>query len=97
MVVRMKKKALSINDFVDFNLFANMHNLDADQLRYRIRLGQVHPMPVKFGFKFVFEPDAVIIVPAKKKPPGRPKGSTIANGARKLGYPRAVKKNKARK
>jgi hypothetical protein len=63
-------------------------------LAYRLLRDQVHPRPLKFGSKHVFEPDAEIIIPPPGKRTGRPKGTTVANGAKKPGIrpKKAVKK-----
>jgi hypothetical protein len=71
-----------------------MQGITRRTLAYRLLMGQVHPRPVKFGYKDVFDPDAQIIVPPAKKRTGRPKGTTVANGAKKPGIKqkKAVKK-----
>jgi hypothetical protein len=84
------RKHVEISDFIDSNLFANMQGITLENLWYRLKRGEVHPHPVKFGQKYVYDPEAQIVIPVRPKPTGRPKGTTIANGAKrmKLKYPR---------
>lgn len=76
---------------MDFFLFANANNLSERELRYRVQCGQVDPMPEKDRGRWLFNRDAVIVVPPPKKPPGRPKGSLNKKKTtpKKRGYPRA--------
>ena len=86
MSLRMTRKPVSIDDFIDSKLFANMHGLTKRQLDYRLYLGQVEPMPQLFGVKYIFDPDAKIVIPPVIMSGGRPKGSTIENGAQRPGF-----------
>jgi hypothetical protein len=79
------RKTVDLSDFIDSDLFCNMHGITRRTLAYRLLVDQVHPRPIKFGSKHVFEPDAVIIIPPPGKRTGRPKGTTVANGAKKPG------------
>ena len=77
-------KPVDLNDFIDSTRFAKIKGLTKRQLDYRLKLKQVHPHPVFFGKKYVYDPEAVIIItprPLDRKG-GRPKGTTVANGAR---------------
>jgi predicted DNA-binding transcriptional regulator AlpA len=87
MAVKLRKP-IDISDFIDSDLFCNMHGITRRTLAYRLLVDQVHPRPIKYGSKHVFEPDAEIIIPPPKKGGGRPKGSTVANGAKKPGFQR---------
>lgn len=80
-------KPMSIDDFIDSKKFAAMCGLTKRQLDYRIRLRQVVPAPSLFGYKYIFDANAKILIPPPMKGGGRPKGSTIANGAKPPKYP----------
>ena len=88
------KRPVSIEDFIDSKLFANMQNMTMRQLEYRISLRQVVPMPARFNGAYIFDELAEVIIPEPKRLGGRPKGSTLANGARSPG---AWDKQKGRK
>lgn len=92
MALVLKRKPIELQDFIGSLEFSKMHGLTLRQLSYRLLVGHVEPMPVKFGTKLVFDPDAKIVIPPPIRAGGRPKGSTIANGARKPGVRSTTKK-----
>jgi hypothetical protein len=88
MSLQMAKKPITIDDFIDSAKFAKMLGLKKHQLEYRVKADHVHPRPCKLKNWLVFDPDAEIIIPPPIRTGGRPKGSTIANGAKSRKYPR---------
>lgn len=86
-------KPITISDFLKLADFADLKGITPRQLEYRLSLGQVAPRPMKLGQTYIFTGDEQIIIPTRPKPTGRPKGTTIENGAkrmakRSLKYPR---------
>lgn len=89
MSLRKVSPPITIHDFITTDKFAQMMGIKKHQLDYRLKCGHIKPEPQKFGCNLIFEADAQIVVPERKKGGGRPKGSTIANGAKSRGYPRS--------
>lgn len=87
---------VSVTDFIDTVAFAQMKKITMRTLRYRIREKQIDPMPVKFKGILLFESDAKIVVPPRRKAGGRPFGSTIKNGAKSPGRWADQKQNQPR-
>lgn len=83
------KKPVTIDDLITTERFAQMMGIDINKLYYRLKNNQIYPPPMRFGWSLIFEANAKIVIPERKKGGGRPKGSTKANGAQGRGYPRA--------
>ena len=76
-------KPRTIDKILKIAEFAKRKGLTVRQVQHRLNLGQLHPMPSKIGYTFVFTGDEQIIVPPRPKPTGRPKGTTAEFMAKK--------------
>lgn len=80
-----KNKLLSVDPscFIDVKEFADVVRMSERMIYYRVQLGHVYPKPMLYGNKYIFNPRSRVIIPEPNRAGGRPKGSTVANGAKK--------------